>query len=926
MLSLFLKSQPTAQGTENSPNRDAAAKMIAIDKSLATIEFTPDGKIMTANANFLNAVGYQLHDIQGQHHSIFVDEKTKKSDAYQQFWRRLNNGEFIQDEFKRVGKQGKEIWIQATYNPLLDEHNRVYKIIKFATDITAQKLIQADYSGQISAIHKSLAVIEFDTRGNILTANDNFLSTMGYRLDEIKGKHHRMFVTDDYAKSTEYSTFWQSLSEGNFESGEFMRINKEGEEVWIQASYNPIMDLNGKPVKVVKYASDITQQVIERSDFSGQINAISKSQAVIEFNLDGTIIKANDNFLQTVGYSLSEIQGQHHSMFVTPEQRNSAQYQSFWEQLRQGKHQSAEYKRIGKNGKEVWIMASYNPILDPKGKPFKVIKYATDVTQEKLQQADFSGQISAISKSQAVIEFEMDGTIRNANTNFLAVTNYKLEEIKGQHHSMFVDAQLKQSVEYRNFWQKLQRGEFVSGEFKRIDKNGKEIWIQASYNPIMDLNGKPFKVVKYATDITEEKIRNADYSGQLEAISKAQAVIEFNLDGTIIKANENFLATLGYRLEDIKAKHHSMFVEKEYRDSEDYKNFWQTLRQGKFISGEFKRIGNNNKTVWIQASYNPIYNTNGEPVKVVKYATDITAQKTAISLISDTLFSLSEGDLTKTIDQALDGEFDLLRQAMNSTLERLNNMFKEIAQRASHVNSSAQEVQSGSFDLSQRTEEQAASLEESAASVEELTSTVTQNARNAQHANELSKEATQKAQYGGEVINSTIGAMSEIESASKKISDIISVIDEIAFQTNLLALNAAVEAARAGEQGRGFAVVAGEVRNLAQRSATAAKEIKGLINDSVSKVADGTGLANKSGQTLTEIVEAIKAVSDLITDINDASQEQAEGIQQVNTTVMQMDAMTQQNAAMVEEASAASKSMTDQAEELIKLISFFRTA
>ena len=925
MLSLFLKSKRTAQGIENSPNRDTTAKMIAIDKSLATIEFTPDGKIITANANFLNAVGYQLQDIQGQHHSIFVDEKTKKSDAYRQFWARLNNGEFIQNEFKRVGKQGNDIWIQATYNPLLDEHNRVYKIIKFATDITAQKLIQADYSGQISAIHKSLAVIEFDTRGNILTANNNFLSAMGYRLDEIKGKHHRLFVSDDYAKSTEYSAFWQSLSEGNFESGEFMRLNKGGNEVWIQASYNPIMDLNGKPIKVVKYASDITQQVIERSDFSGQINAISKSQAVIEFNLDGTIIKANDNFLKTVGYNLSEIQGQHHSMFVTPEQRNSTQYQSFWEQLRQGKHQSAEYKRIGKNGKEVWIMASYNPILDPKGKPFKVIKYATDVTQEKLQQADFSGQISAISKSQAVIEFDMDGTIRNANTNFLDVTHYKLEEIKGQHHSMFVDALLKQSAEYRSFWQKLQRGEFVSGEFKRIDKNGKEIWIQASYNPIMDLNGKPFKVVKYATDITEEKVRNADYSGQLEAISKAQAVIEFSLDGTIIKANENFLTTLGYRLEDIKAKHHSMFVEKEYRDSEDYKNFWQTLRQGKFISGEFKRIGNNNKTVWIQASYNPIYNTNGEPIKVVKYATDITAQKTAISLISDTLFSLSEGDLTKTIDQTLDGEFDLLRQAMNSTLERLNNMFKEIAQRASHVNSSAQEVQSGSFDLSQRTEEQAASLEESAASVEELTSTVTQNARNAQHANELSTKATQKAQYGGEVINNTIGAMSEIESASKKISDIISVIDEIAFQTNLLALNAAVEAARAGEQGRGFAVVAGEVRNLAQRSATAAKEIKGLINDSVSKVADGTGLANKSGQTLTEIVEAIKAVSDLITDINDASQEQAEGIQQVNTTVMQMDAMTQQNAAMVEEASAASKSMTDQAEELIKLISFFRT-
>ena len=817
MLSFFFKPNVAAQNEASAHNYDLAAKMTAIDKSLATIEFQPDGKIIDANENFLQAVGYSLHEIRGNHHSMFIDEKTKNSDAYQQFWRRLNNGEFIQNEFKRIGNHGKEIWIQATYNPLFDNQNRVYKIIKFATDITAKKILDADYKGQLSAINKSLAVIEFDMSGNILTANDNFLTAMGYTLNEVKGKHHRIFVADDYAASNDYRKFWQRLGSGQFEADEFMRRTKEGKEIWIQASYNPIMDSNGKPFKVVKYASDITQQKIERSDFSSQISAISKTQAVIEFDLEGKIITANDNFLSTMGYNLPEVQGLHHSMFVTDDLRNSIEYRRFWDDLKQGRAQSSEYKRIGKGGKEVWILASYNPTFDPKGKPYKVIKYASDVTQVKLQQADFSGQISAISKSQAVIEFSMDGTIQSANDNFLAVTNYSREEIKGNHHSMFVDSQLQKSVEYRSFWQKLNRGEFVSGEFKRIGKHGKEIWIQASYNPIMDLNGIPFKVVKYATDITAEKIKSADFSGQLEAISKSQAVIEFNLDGTIITANENFLNTVGYHLGDIQGKHHSMFVEKAYRESSEYTQFWETLRQGKFIADEFKRIGNNNQEIWIQASYNPILSVEGKPMKVVKYATDITAQKTAVSLISESLLALSEGDLTKTIDQTLKGEFDLLRQAMNSTLARLSDMFKEITQRAKHVNTSAQEVQSGSADLSQRTEEQAASLEESAASVEELTSTVTQSARNSQDANHLAQEATKKAQFGGSVITSTITAMSEIESASKKISDIISVIDEIAFQTNLLALNAAVEAARAGEQGRGFAVVAGDVRNLAQR-------------------------------------------------------------------------------------------------------------
>ncbi|HEY7774164.1 MAG TPA: PAS domain-containing protein [Marinagarivorans sp.] len=926
MLHLFLPSRTAAQDDHTRQFKDMTAKLEAIDKSLATIEFQPDGTIITANNNFLKTVGYSLPELAGKHHSVFVDEKTKNSAQYQQFWQRLNRGEFTQGEFKRFNKSGQEIWLQATYNPLMDQENRVYKVIKFATDITQEKMQSTDYSGQISAINRSLAVIEFDTRGNILSANKNFLATMGYSLAEIKGKHHRLFVSPEHAQSDEYHDFWKRLGAGTFESGEFMRIDKNGKEVWIQASYNPILDTNGQPLKVVKYASDITAQKLQSSDYSSQIEAIGKSQAIIEFNLDGTIITANENFLNCVDYSLHEVQGKHHSLFVDSETRDSPDYRRFWDNLRQGQYQSGEFKRIAKGGKDVWIIASYNPILDPKGAPFKIVKYATDVTDDKIKQADFSGQISAISKSQAVIEFNMDGTIIQANDNFLHTMNYTLDEVKGKHHSLFVDATARQSSDYRAFWQKLNLGEFISGEFKRVGKHNKEVWIQASYNPILDLNGKPFKVVKYASDITQEKARNADVSGQLEAISKAQAVIEFELDGTIRKANQNFLSTMGYTLSDIKGKHHSIFVEKDYKESPEYAQFWQILRQGQFVNDEFKRIGNNGKIVWIQASYNPIFDVNGKPIKVVKYATDITDRKLAISSISDALFALSDGDLTKTIDTTMEGEFDLLRQAMNSTLQRLCEMFKEIIERSNHVSTSAQEVQSGSFDLSQRTEEQAASLEETAASVEELTSTVSRNANNANTANKLAIAATEKAQLGGAVINNTINAMAEIEIASKKISDIISVIDEIAFQTNLLALNAAVEAARAGEQGRGFAVVAGEVRNLAQRSAAAAKQIKGLINDSVEKVADGTELANKSGKTLTEIVEAIKAVSDLVTKINAASQEQATGIQQVNTTVTQMDTMTQQNAAMVEEASAASKSMTDQAEELIKLISFFRIA
>jgi methyl-accepting chemotaxis protein len=359
---------------------------------------------------------------------------------------------------------------------------------------------------QAAAISKSQAVIEFEMDGTIITANRNFLDALGYRLEEIKGKHHSMFAAPDVRDGAEYRKFWADLNRGEFQSGEYKRLGKGGNEVWIQASYNPVLDRSGKPCRVIKFASDITAKKLRSMEDAGKIAAIGRAQAVIEFNLDGTIITANDAFLKTLGYSLAEIQGKHHGMFVSPEERNSDAYREFWAKLNRGEFQSGEFKRFGKGGKEVWILASYNPILDDAGKPFKVVKFATDVSEQKLRNANFEGQIEAIGKSQAVIEFSMDGMVLNANQNFLDTLGYSLAEIQGKHHSMFVAPDERNSEAYREFWASLNRGEFQSGEYRRLGRGGREVWIQASYNPIRDLNGKPYKVVKYATDTTAQVI------------------------------------------------------------------------------------------------------------------------------------------------------------------------------------------------------------------------------------------------------------------------------------------------------------------------------------------------------------------------------------------------------------------------------------
>ncbi len=778
-------------------------------------------------------------------------------------------------------------------------------------------------TGLLTGLDRCQAVISFTPEGIVEDANENFLKVTGYSKEDIVGKHHRLFVLPDYGMSEEYKLFWESLRNGEHSSGEYCRVAKNGDKVWIQASYNPIYDKLGNIVRVVKFATDVTEQKRKNADYEGQINAIDKSLAVIEFDLEGVIQNANANFCATTGYELNEIKGQHHSIFVEPNYKMSPEYAAFWRDLKKGEFKSGEFKRVKKDGSELWIQASYNPIFDEFGQPTKVVKYASDVTEQKLKNAFNTGQIDAISKSQAVIEFDTKGNILVANDNFLATVGYSLDEIEGKHHRIFVTKQERESEQYQSFWKKLAEGQFYSGEFHRIAKDGSDIWIQATYNPILDLSGNVVKVVKYASNITEQKVKNAYFEGQLAAIGKSQAVIEFDMDGIIQHANENFLTTVGYTLDEIKGKHHSMFVDPAHRASPEYAAFWDALRSGTFSSGEYRRLGKNGKEIFIQATYNPILDHNGKPFRVVKFATDITGRTQAVDEIKHVMTKLTEGDLTVNIEHALDGDFAVLGEAINRFINEMRSTITSINEAVETINVASGEIATGNADLSSRTEQQASSLEETASSMEELTGTVKLNAENAEQANGLAAQASKIATEGGQVIGEVVKTMTQINDSAQEISDIIGVIDGIAFQTNILALNAAVEAARAGEQGRGFAVVASEVRNLAQRSAEAAKDIKELISDSVNKIASGNELVVKSGDTMAEVVTSIKRVNDIMSEIAAASAEQAAGIEEVSKAVIQMDEMTQQNAALVEEAAAAADSLKQQSFQLNERVSVF---
>lgn len=543
-------------------------------------------------------------------------------------------------------------------------------------------------------------------------------------------------------------------------------------------------------------------------------------------------------------------------------------------------------------------------------------------------------EAAAIRRSQAVIEFDLDGNILTANENFLRVVGYGLDEIKGRHHAIFVEPGYGGTEAYRAFWARLRQGEAIDAQFLRLGKGGRQVWLQATYTPILDRAGRPRKVIKFATDISATKGLIANFEGQVAAIRKSQAVIEFDLTGTILDANENFLKALGYGLDEIKGRHHGIFVDATTRAGDDYRRFWQKLGRGEYDDGQYLRLGKDGRQVWIQASYNPILDALGQPYKVVKYATDITESRMAQEALRkavDETREVVEAAMARNLTQRValedkQGDVALLCSGVNDLVGSVSAVIQAVSEISGKVSLGSHRISHDSRDLAQRTEEQAASLEETAATTEELAASVKQSAQRAREATELGARATDVAERGGAIVSDAVTAMERIEKASNDISEIITVIDTIAFQTNLLALNAAVEAARAGDAGKGFAVVASEVRALAQRSGAAANDIKKLITNSSEQVSGGVRLVRETGGALAEIVVASKSVAAALADISSASQEQANGIDEVARVVAHMDDVTQRNSAMAEQSAAIAGELEQATETLRQMVASFQLA
>ncbi len=428
--------------------------------------------------------------------------------------------------------------------------------------------------------------------------------------------------------------------------------------------------------------------------------------------------------------------------------------------------------------------------------------------------------------------------------------------------------------------------------------------------------------------VTTDLVRLNELEEMVEGLHRTRNVIAYKPDGTILAMNRQILDLLGYRAEQCIGRHHSMFVDPAVAAGAEYRDLWAKLGRGEYVEQRYKRKAAGGRDIWVLSNYTPVHDGNGKLVKIVNWMTDLTSaqqeQAVVVDTLADALKKLSAGDLTSRISQSLGDKSDEVRHSFNTAMDRLQEALQGVAQEASAITGGAGEISNAADDLSRRTEQQAASLEETAAALEEITVTVKKTAANAREAHASVKEAKAAAEDGGRVVETAIGAMDSIAQSSKQITDIIGVIDEIAFQTNLLALNAGVEAARAGDAGKGFAVVASEVRALAQRSGDAAKQIKALIQTSGDHVGTGVKLVAATGEALKRIVDQVGQINSLVAEMAQAAEQQSTGIEQVNAAVSQMDQVTQQNAAMVDETTAASHQLASEAQSLTEHVSFFR--
>jgi methyl-accepting chemotaxis protein len=977
--------------------REIEARMLSVDEACIVSEVDLKGYITYVNDKHCEVSQYSREELMGANQNI-VRHPDMPKELFKEMWSTIGKGKIFRGKVKNRRKDGTPYYVDGIFTPVLGDNGKPVKYIGVRFDITDTTLESQRMKGIIDAIDSSFAFIEFDTKGNILNANEIFLKSMGYdHMEDIQNKHHKIFVDQSYSNSQDYLNFWNDLAEGKVFQGEFKRTKKDGTSIYLQAVYSPVKDEMGRIIKVVKIASDVsdavrmreeskqaaeelkaqeeelrqnmeemqaTQEEMQRNSaaMKGIINAIDNAYVYCEFDVQGNVLSVNNNFLAAVGYNNEEVKGRHHKLFVDRDQAVTAEYAAFWNDLSNGKTQTGQYLRISKNGDEVWLQSVYSPVIDVNGKITKIIQISTNITEEKeiaaQMQREIDARMASVDAACIVSETDLKGYITYVNDKHCEVSQYSREELMGANQNIVRHPDMPKEV-FKEMWATIGRGKIFRGLVKNRKKDGTPYYVDGIFTPVLGKNGKPVKYIGIRFDITQTTYEKQAAEGVVGAIDTSFAFVEFDTKGNVITANNIFQNTMEYSLNELKGIHHRSFIDKSYANSIEYSRFWDDLAAGKVQAGEYKRFTKSGKEIWLQAVYSPVKDDMGRIFKVIKIATDITAQKIAAqetqeaaAEVSRVINAMAQGDLTQKY--AIDSKGDLRKMgdALNAATETLNGILSNVSQIANLVASSAEElltkgeqmknttmeVASATQEMAEGAQQQAQQTDESSKLIDIALKSSNDMGKKAEAISSSAEQVLKSSSEGLATIKKVVDNMNEIQESarntsssitiltqrSEEIARTLNVITDIAAQTNLLALNAAIEAARAGDAGRGFAVVAEEIRKLAEDSRKSAVDIEKVIREvqkdvsAAGKTIESMETSVKNGNSASKEAEVvfngIQSASnvnfDLSKQIIEATDNQKDVISNTVKNIEKIVVVSEETASGTEEIATSTKELS----------------
>lgn len=720
------------------------------------------------------------------------------------------------------------------------------------------------------------SIIIIDPEKCISFYNSAAVKMFGYSRDEVMGQNVKMIVPT--AHRANHDTYINN----NIKTGEDKVVGigrelemtrKDGSRFWGHLSLSKVVDDNGD-VQYTAFIKDITKEKLSRADVEGQLEAMNSNSALVEYDLDGNIKMANPIFLKSLGYDLNDILDKNDKIFVRPQ--DSKTHNDLWDGLRKGESRTSEYRRVAKDGSVVWLMGSYTPVKDAGGDIIKVICLANDVTAQKVSNSDFMGQLDAINKSNAVIEFRMDGTVIKANENFMNAVGYTIDEIEGKHHRIFCDKTYAQSADYRQFWEQLNNGQYVTGEFERISKNGDKIWLQAVYNPVLDIDGHAYKVVKIATEITAQK----------RAMKELNRVANTVIQEGDLNVRADFNGASGMELELLQSINNLL---------------------------------------------------EGISIPVLE--------------VSKVISNLADGDLTSEVTVECRGDIKKMADSLGIAMGNLNSLMGEIDKnsnliaansdqmliKSDQMQGTTAQVASAIGQMAEGVHDQASQIDESYRLIELVRNSAENVGAQAENINSAATKGQENAKKGLDTVRKVVESMTQIKGSagitsesiavltkrSEEIAKTLNVITDIAWQTNLLALNAAIEAARAGDAGRGFAVVAEEIRKLAEDSRTSAGDIENVIKAVEKDIAQAGKAIGEMSESVTTGNEATKEAESVFVEIDnsvletlDFSKEVLKATEVQKTSISETVSNIEKIVVVAEETSSGTEEIATSAKDL----------